>query len=117
VDISAIRGDTQLYRVTVVRNNAPVNLTGAKVWFTAKLDKNDADVDAVIAKDTDGSGVEITDPLLGKVSFSIVPADTASLDKDTTLWYDVQVRESDGTVSTVVSGLLRVVLDVTLSTA
>lgn len=114
-DLEARRGDTEKYDLTVSDNGTPVNLTGAAVWFTAKLRASDPDSKAVIAK-TLGQGIAVTNASQGQARITLSPGDTASLSAPISLSYDVQVKQTDGTVTTVESGALLVTADVTRAT-
>jgi hypothetical protein len=116
IDLELDRGDTGRYNMSF-----SVNLTGAKVWFTAKRYMTDADGAALIALSTTTSGITITDGPAGQASLVIPPAATAALTTPNpptplALWYDIQVKESDGTVTTVQKGRLLITGDVTQST-
>lgn len=126
-NISVRRGDTNTIYVSVTRTDpvtlgvAPVNLTSAKVWFTAKRRRGDADSAAVIRKGNTGTGftgITVTDATNGKVSIVLDPSDTTGLESDLVyLYYDVQTFElsppPNGTYTTVASGQLLVSDDVT----
>jgi len=122
-DIQIPKGDSETFDVFVTRANEDtgveevVPLTGAKAWFTAKKESTDADVDAIIAKDSvaDPSEVVITG-IEGKVRITITPADTVSYDGKY-LEYDVQVKEVDGTVTTVQKGRIEFGKNITVSSA
>lgn len=116
IAVTATRGDTIDLEVTVTRDGAPVDLTGADLWFTAKLKVKDADVDAVAQK-TVGSGITVTDAVNGEALITLDPADTDGLTKETTLYCDVQLVEASGRVTTVASGTLTILRDVTRVTA
>jgi hypothetical protein len=117
------KGDTFTFDVFVTRVNEVtgveeiVPLSGARAWFTAKKISTDSDANAIIAKDsvTDPSEVVITG-VEGKVRITIVPADTVSY-PGKYLEYDVQVKEVDGTVTTVQKGRLELGKNITVSTA
>lgn len=122
-DIRMTSGDSITFDVFVTRKDAngvdqPVNLTGAKAWFYCKKQKRDADVDALISLDTSADPLQIrflapaTD---GIIRVTLNPADTDGLASDYP--YDIQVEESDGTVTTVESGFLQVARDITVTTA
>lgn len=114
-DLSIVRGDTVLIDLTVTRDGAPVSLSGASLWWTAKRRTSDADAAAVIAKTT-AAGITVTDAPGGKARVTITAAETAAL-TDTLLYWDAQVRETSGTVSTVASGQVAIAPDVTRATA
>lgn len=74
----------------------PVDLTGAKVWLYAKRSMSDADDAAVVAIDSDGTDVNVTDPAGGKFQYA-VPADAlAVVQAPTWLYYAAQVRLESG---------------------
>jgi hypothetical protein len=111
-EIVMVKGDTTVFDVAMTRLNLlteqeePVPLAGAKAWFTAKKNTRDADINAVIAKDSvsNPSQVIIT-PTTGIIRITIIPEDTVGY-TGSWLYYDVQVREADGTVTTIQSGSL-----------
>lgn len=111
------RGDSHELDVAIAKDGVPLNITGCTLRFTAKRDKSDPDLEAVISKvSTDSSEIEITDALNGEATIHLVPGDTAALTQVTTLYYDVQVTDGTGRVSTVVSGRIKFKLDVTVTT-
>ena len=118
VELECVRGDDNVYNLSVVRNNAAVNISGAKLWFTAKHDQDDPDTLAVIKlNSTDNPGqISLVDQVHGLASITLKPADTVLLE-ETALWYDVQMKESTGRVTTIVSGILKITKDVTASVA
>lgn len=111
------RGDTILLdAICRRRDSSIIDLTGASLWFTAKNAIEDADVDAVFQK-TDSDGIVVTDAAGGAVDITIDPEDTEDLgDEEVVLQCDLQVKELDGTISTVARGSLRISPDVTRST-
>lgn len=115
--ITAHRGDTIDLQVTITRDSAPVNLTGADLWMTAKNRLRDADVAAVFQKSL-GAGIVIVGAASAGVALvTIDPADTDSLTRETVLYCDVQLLESSGRVTTVASGTLTIELDATRTVA
>jgi hypothetical protein len=111
------RGDDYALDVPVVDTvtGDPLDITGTRFWFTAKRSLFDADVDAVIAKDTT-TGITIIDGPGGRARIFIDAADTEALTKRSVLRYDVQWEDTDGGIHTVDSGDLVVELDVTRRT-
>lgn len=115
IDIEAIRGDGETYLLTVTEDDAPLDLTDAEIWMTAKRHIRDADADAIFQK-TVGDGITITDDTGGLATVELVPADTSSLAARTIrLVYDVQVKLSSGRIVTPLKGKLTVEPDVTVS--
>jgi hypothetical protein len=107
------RGDTRQFQSTgVTRGGLPVNLTGATIRFTAKFKRTDAQASAVISKSTATGGVTIISATAGTYHVTILPSDTSSLAADRSLYYDVEMLETDGTVTTIDEGTLSITLDV-----
>lgn len=115
--LTAKRGDTIKVRVTVQRDGAPVNLTGALFWLTAKRWMHQSDADALIQKSSAGGAVVVAAPATGVAIITINPDDTAGFTDSLQLHCDVQMVEQNGTVSTVALGTLTVLADVTRATA
>lgn len=109
------RGDTLIFDVTITRSGTPVDITNAAVWCTAKRRTADADSGAVFQL-REGSGITKTNPTQGVARCTVAPSDTSSLASETVLVYDVQIRESNGVVSTVVQANIFVGEDVTRAT-
>lgn len=104
-----IAGDTPSWTVTVERNGEPVDLTGASINFTAK--RYLTDVSAVFQHSTDDGHVVVSPPASAGVAvLTLDAADTADLVTSVAvkLYYDVQVTEADGTISTPITGTLTV---------
>lgn len=117
------KGDTHHLEVVVTRENdlgvdVPVNLTGSKLWFTAKNKVSDTDVQAVIRKGTANttlSGVDITDAPNGEALITLQPADTAIGNGTVFLHWDLQLKETDNTITTINAGRLALSDQVTLT--
>lgn len=117
MSIGATRGDSERYLLTLTEDGAPLNLTGAEIWMTAKRDVGALDADAVFQKSV-GAGITITNAVGGLATVDLVPADTSDLPAATTwLVYDVQVKLADGRILTPLTGALAVEPDVTLASA
>jgi hypothetical protein len=83
------------------------------MWFTAKWAYRDLDAAAVFQK-TIGSGIVITNALLGLATATLVAADTSGLAAvKVPLVWDIQVRTAGGETFTVAKGNLIVTPDVT----
>lgn len=124
MDIKVVRGDSCTFDVYATRfnpttgNDEPISLAGAKMWFTCKLETRDTDTSALIrlnSADHPAQVRSISDPA-GQIRVSLLPADTDGLPVSY-LPYDVQLRESDGTVTTIVKGSIEVDRDRTISVA
>lgn len=116
--LSAVRGDTNVYDITVIRQNEPVPLIGAKLWFTAKSDPKAADSSADIKKNSTDNPTQVfvTSASAGKAQVQLNPIDTISLPNDA-YWYDIQVLEQSGMITTIASGVLHIQQDVTRATS
>jgi len=130
--LTAKKGDTIPLEIAMNRSTpgelphsapitAPVDLSGSvKIWFTAKRSFADADDDAVIrlgTVNTGLAGVTVTDALDGRARVVIPSEATDALEAGTVfLVYDVQLLELDGTLTTVDSGRLAIVDQVTAAT-
>jgi hypothetical protein len=107
---SMSRGDDRDFEIPITRSGSAVDLTGASVRAHFKSDL----AAAPVFQKSLGSGIEIEGAAAdGVVVLSIDPADTAALQQATTLYFDVELTESDGRVTTVAEGTLLVRLDVT----
>lgn len=118
-NLSMFRGDTKLVQITL-SNLTASGLTGYSFWFTVKNDVSDTDAAAVIQKSGGDFDVVTTGDATtpGVVTCKILPGDTDSLpDYQVSLPYDVQVKDSLGNVTTVVTGKLKVSPDTTRATA
>lgn len=120
-DIIMVKGDTAVFDVPITRYNPttdeyePVSLTGAKAWFTAKRNSYEADdTNAVIAKNStdDPANVAMSSNVVRVI---IDPEDTEDY-PDRWLVYDLQIKEADGTVTTVEYGSIEFVRDRTKAT-
>jgi len=115
-----IRDDRTLSVVVNLDTGTPVNLTGAKIWFTVKSRSTDTDASALILKKNvaaggDNSQIKITVGAEGKAEIYIVPADTTALNPGTYL-YDIQITLASGKTYTVVRDKFTLKEDVTKAT-
>lgn len=119
-DLVAVRGDNETYDLTVVLpSGSPVNLTDATLWFTVKKNKYEADSAALISKTSAlNGGITIanqnTDP--GEAAIALVPTDTNKLVPGD-YYFDVQMKSSTGTVTTLADGIIEITADVTRATS
>ena len=115
------RGDTPTWRIPVFEslNGAPTatpfDLTGYKIWMTAKREWTDTDAQAVFQITSVGGQIVLVGPAAdGLIDVTPLPASTLSLVADTTLKYDIQIANATGTrVYTVRKGELLVELEST----
>ncbi len=114
------RGDTVTLPIWVAEDydGNVIDLTGAALWFTAKLSAQLPDLGAgTFQQSTATSGVEIIDAVLGQYRITIEATKTASLTDSTAFFWDVQVRTADGRTITVKHGTVNVVADYTRTIA
>jgi len=112
------RGDYIAFRgVAIINDDLDIfDLTGSKVYFTAKNAKSDADSSAVISLDSEAGGVDIPDPLTGEFFVTIDHGDTSSISLsggERVLVYDVQLKDATDRVFTLDVGTLTILEDVT----
>ena len=117
---SMFRGDSLPLPVWVAKDydGTVLDLTGASIWFTAKVRASLPDNDPLaFQQSTATSGVQIINPTAGQYRITIEPTKTASLADDTAFFWDVQVRTASGKTVTVAYGTLNVVADYTRTIA
>jgi hypothetical protein len=126
-NITVIRGDTLDWgmltsnnassNITALRNGAVINLTGVNgIKLTAKYSYDDADVAAVFSK-TIGAGITVVVAANGTFTATVAASDTASLPPvQLDLVYNIQVTDASNVVTTIMSGILTVLPDVTIAT-
>lgn len=106
------RGDTPIWELAVTEDGAAFNLTGATLYFTAKLALDDADPG--VFQLTNSAGITITDAAAGEAEIQPRRADTNALTSDVTLFWDVQVSIAGSSETfTVLNGTLVIRRDVT----
>jgi hypothetical protein len=114
------RGDTltlPLWRATDRQGNT-IDLTGASLWFTAKTNLSESDLEApTIQVSTADGGVVVLDADDGLYQVTLQPKETRGLTGDTVFTFDVQVVTIHGVTRTVRWGSLVVVRDVTRAVA
>lgn len=81
-------------------NNVPYDLTSAKIWFTVKSEKDDADASALIVKKSANNGgsdaqAKVTNATGGILEVYIDRGDTDDLDQGD-YWYDVVIENQSG---------------------
>jgi len=111
------RGDTFYATGRVLDvTGANYDLTGAKMWMTAKEDKDDADVDAIFQVSSPASGIDFTSPTTGAFTIIVPNTETEVLTDQAILFYDIQIEDTDGNVFTINTGTITVLEDVTRTT-
>jgi len=113
------RVDDKIYELTVTNAaGAPVNITDAKLWFTVKTAKTDADAAALVRKRSLNAGgadaqAKVTNGPGGVARFYVKPADTAAIPEGT-YYHDFQLRlDVSDLVKTAVYGAYIIVGDIT----
>lgn len=118
--LTMTRGDTKQLSVTIMTGATPQDLTGGKLFFTAKLNVIDADPGVFQLAWQDGgisAGITVISPPSGIANVYIAPAATNTLaDYDVELVWDLEFVSPAGDVFTVARGTLLVSPDVTRST-
>lgn len=111
--VQAIRGDTIPMRVTDIVDfdgNTVTNLAGWSAWFTVKHAATDADP-GVLQKSTAAGTISFS---AGVASWSISATESkASFTAGQKYVFDVQLRDPDGRVGTVVKGVLLIEEEIT----
>lgn len=105
---AVVRGDTIKLLNTVKRNGSALNITGATFKFVAKRWLND-DTPLI---DKDDAAFEILNASAGTVVLTIEPEDTSTFTDNITLHYNIEMTESDGTVTTIARGRIEFKMDV-----
>lgn len=134
-ELTMLRGDSFTYLVQIFYNSttgkllsqaqglptpagfAPLNISGGKLWFTAKNNYADPDTRAVFQLSSNGGGIVFTSPNSGLATIQSTPDVTNTFpDSPTELHYDVQYRDANGVVTTTETGILIVKPDLTRTT-
>lgn len=111
-DLSMYRGDDKSIVVTIVDNSGTaVNLTNGSVFFTINGSRPITDAGSVYQKIV----VSHTNPSAGITTISI-PSSSSTNFTPGAYWYDVQLKQSTGSISTVVLGRFTIDADVTRTT-
>ena len=116
------RGDTiQLDYDLVDSQGIPLNTsaTGVKIWFTVKNYLTDADQNALAQETLNNGGIiNRNSPISGQVRVTVPATATQFFFNGTTkAYYDLQVLDSYGNVTTVEKGVFLALPDVTQSTS
>ena len=115
MDFSIFRGDTVFLNGVVTQNNAVYDLTGCKMFFTAKIDPSLDDNHASVAVSSP-TLISILAPTTGSANI-LIPSTLTSGLPITQLYYDVQIVDASGNVFTAQSGLMDIINDVTNRTS
>jgi hypothetical protein len=116
IDLTILRGDTYLARLTISRDGAAADLTGATLKMMIKPDAMTLDANATLSLTT-SAGLTVIDALSGIVDVELTPAQTDDLKPGKIYVWDFQVRESGGRVFTACGGTVKISTDVVLATS
>lgn len=82
-----------------VDGETAADLTGCKLWFTAKERRSDDDADAILQKTSDiGGGITILDAPGGLARIALTPAESALFSSARLYFYDVQIKTPTGDI-------------------
>lgn len=110
--LSVYRGDDRTYTLTFKDDDAvAIDITGCTVYFTVKEYDTDADSDAKITKTVTSH----TDAANGITQVSLSDSDTDLTVKN--YFYDIQLKDSAGLITTCAKDSFKVLQDVTTSTS
>lgn len=116
-ELIVYRDNTRVVTMTATLNGAPVDLTGAQLWFTVKYKntwKTDPDSAALFQLSTGAGTVTIqSPPTNGIATATILPSMTKALLQDAQFTYDWKVLDAVGNITTLEVGTLLVLSDVT----
>lgn len=94
--LTAVRADHTTFRVTTTDSlGAPVDLSTAKISFSVKWNRDDADVDALIWKKNTAAGgsdaeIEVVDPAGGVFDIKLIPSDTVGEEPFENFSWDIE---------------------------
>lgn len=110
-ELSIFRGDTESIGVTITDSaGATVNITGYTFFFTVKGDESDGDASALISTDV----ATHTDPVNGVTAISL-PAGSTNIAIGT-WFYDLQMKDIGGNITTLLKGDFVVKKDISVRT-
>lgn len=107
-ELTITRGDDVPFYCTFTLNGSALDVHECTIWFTAKADKTDADEDAIIQQYYTLAAGEGT---AGTYTF-ILPKEKNTVPGS--FFYDFQLVDRTGSVTTVGSGKLKVNQDITI---
>lgn len=102
-----VQGDSASFRLNVTEDEepyAPWDLTDCQVFFTLKESNDQADEDALIAKDSASGGITINDAANGEAVVVLLAGDTDSCPTGIPLVCDVQIKTPASEIFTVATG-------------
>jgi hypothetical protein len=104
------RGNTVTFLIKVLNAGQAMDLTGCKLWFTAKRRSNDPGNLALLRKSSD-NGDFLLIANIGQAYLTLQPSDTHRLQPNnpsTLYFFEVQVQDARGYIYTAVTGRLQV---------
>lgn len=105
-------GDTRVINMTFTdESDTAIDITGATVYLTIKEKPTDPDSEAIVAKQVTSH----SDAPNGVTLVSVDPADTRDA-KAGKFYYDIQLKEASGKVTTINIGRWELIQDVTHAT-
>lgn len=124
--IEVRRGDTLSIAITGIGNIA----ARSSLWFTVKRYSKDADSESLLQIDLDGlsvlagsssvttanGSITVDDETTGNITIALAAAESASLSGGEHL-FDVQMRDTSGTVTTMATGRFSCNADITDATS
>lgn len=110
-----IRGDTRVININCFQSDGvtPLDLTSAKVYFTVNSSNAPVDDTGIAFQKTTTLH---TAPTLGQTSITVLPTDTTSLTPGT-YYYDVQVKDAAGNITSLKQDTFVIKADITRSTS
>jgi len=110
-DFKIVRGDTWKRELEFYSDSGETNITGWTIFLTAKEKISDADSSAKISKTI----TVHTEPLNGKTQITLSSAET-NLPIGSYV-YDIQFKTATGDVTTILTGTITILSDVTQRTS
>jgi len=113
------RGNNKRFNITIQdESGVPIDLTGAKLWFTVKRAVSDADGSALfqLTNDVNG-GITVVNAEAGIAVALVQPSHTTSLPsaKTSQLFYDWKLKTASGELTTRETGTILVTPAITLA--
>lgn len=110
-----VRGDSRLISVAILQSDGktPFDLTGCEVWFTVNPSSNntaDNDTSAIIQTKV----TNVPNPTAGVANLQVTNAQTQDVAPGT-YFYDVQVKDANGNITSLAQNQFIVIADVTRS--
>jgi len=108
LDYTVERGDTLTIPLEFqVDDITPQSIVGWTIFFTLKKNKNDTDAQAIISKDVTSH----LDPTNGITSITVTATETNTLLGP--YYYDIQYKDADANIITIIKGTITFIVDIT----